>query len=473
MTAVHRDSNNIPDRVPPQSVDLEMCVLGGIMLDPVDGYPIAAELLFEDSFYLDGHGLMFRLMGELHKRGIPPDMNAMLDELRSRELLDKVGGSGVVMGMLNSVPTAANVEYHTKKVAEKYYARELITKCTKNIDLAYRQEIPIHELLQTSIADMTRLSDNHAAGRVDNEMVHLVAVLEHNMNKLSDEDLEYKRMVEAGEKPKVVRGLPTGIYEFDSATLGLLPAGLYIIAARPSVGKTALALTMMFHLSVENKYTGALFSLEMSAEQLADRMLAIGSSTLDQWGCLVGVSTTRLHSNQMSNNDWSRLTDSYARLVESNIFLDDTATSDIATLRAKVRRMKPLPDYIVVDYLQLMTSKSGRETTRANEVSEISRGLKLLAKELNRPVIALSQLSRALESRPNPKPRLSDLRESGSIEQDADVVCFLWRSKDLKSDQGMPIVHMSIDKNRNGPLIEMCDLTFYPELARFYPLEKE
>lgn len=460
--AVHRDSTSIPDRVPPESVDLEMCVLGGVMLDPVSAYPIAEAILPKhDAFYLEGHTLMFKLMGGLHRRGIPPDMNAMLDELRSRELLDKVGGSGVVMGMLNSVPTAANVEYHSKKLAEKSALRSIIKTCTMAIDAAYRQDGDPTDTLNDLAADTARLADDFAAGRSGGGAILLTDALEQFMDELSDRDEEYKRQIDAGIKePKVGNGIKTGFHEIDAVTGGFRPGELTVIGARPGVGKSALMLTMAHHMSVVEGKAGLLFSLEMDNAQLLSRLLAIGSMKKSV-GRLDGISTSRVAGVDLSNDEWSKLTASYEKIADAKIWLFDeclTSPERIVTLARKLN-----VDYLMVDYLQLMEA---RGTNRVEEVSRLSRAMKVAARQLRVPLIVLSQLKRPKPGDEFKRPQLSDLRESGSIEQDADNVWFLWAEDDMQSGV-VESVKFAILKHRNGPLIYDSSLGFYKELTRF------
>ena len=442
----------------------------------MEAYSVSTDYLREDSFYLEGHSLLFKLMGELSNRGIPPDMNAVLDELRSRDLLDKVGGSGVVMGMLNSVPTAANVEYHSKKLAEKATLRNLIKGCTQIIDQAYRQEQPVDEVLDRAERTILGLAEHSAEG----EFIGITTVLEQYMDKLSDRDEELKRRREAGEtNPQISAGIHTGFPDLDQMTGGMRNSELTIIAARPSVGKTALGLNLAHHIAINEGVPTALFSLEMGVEQLAERMLAMGTMHTDpSTRSLKGVSTTAFQNPDLSSEEWSLLTKSYEKLAGAPIYLDDSSLLTIRMLRSKARRLYSHYGVrlIVVDYLQLMTG-SGTVDGRVQEVSEISRGLKLIARELKIPVIALSQLSRQVETRQSKRPMLSDLRESGSIEQDADVVMFIHRPESNmegpastgladRHESTLTDIELILAKNRNGPVGPVY-MRFYPELTRF------
>ena len=475
--ATQRDSLPMLDRTPPQSVELEMCVLGAIMLEPKDAYPVAADFLVPESFYLDGHGTVFQLMGELFARGIPPDATSVLDELRSRSLLEKAGGSAVIMAMINSIPTAANVEYHSKKVAEKAHLRALIHACTEIIDESYRQELPVDQVLDRAEQEILRLGTRS----VQAEFISIAEVLRAYWEKLSDRADVLKDLREQGvEHPRISSGMATGFVDLDELTGGLRDSELTIIAARPSVGKTSLGLNITHHLAVTAGVPVALFSLEMGVEQLAERLLATGSMYTDpQTQAVRGVGTTALQSPELSDREWSVLAKAYERLAASPIYLDDSSLLTIRMLKSKARRLHAHfgVRLIVVDYLQLMTG-SGTTDGRVQEVSEISRGLKQIARELRIPVVALSQLSRQVETRVSKRPQLSDLRESGSIEQDADVVMFIHRSESYeeKKPKGAPgadrrrdaLIEMEIivAKNRNGPT-DTVYMQFFPEITRF------
>lgn len=463
--------------MPPQNVELEMAVLGGIMLEPQEAYPLAADMLSRDSFYLDGHGILFEIMGELFHRGIPPDAQSVLDELRARSLLERVGGSGVVMGMLNAVPTAANVEYHARKIGEKAQLRAVIRGCTKVIEEAYKQELTVERILDIAESTVLQLSQRNTSG----EFLPIAQVLQEYWEKLSDRDEELARLREQGiDNPRISTGLPTGFADLDEKTNGLRASELSIIAARPSVGKTALALNFAHNLAVEQGLPTALFSLEMGAEQLAERMLCIGSKHISG-GRIKGIGSHRLQNPDLDASEWSILTKSYQRLSASPLYIDDSSYLTISMLKSKCRRLAAHYGVrcIVIDYLQLM-SGAGNTDNRVQEVSEISRGLKQIARELKIPVIALSQLSRQVTQRTSKRPQLSDLRESGSIEQDADVVMFIHRDDyyEDKTDKPtspaggeyhpemMPVTEIIVAKNRNGPT-GVVKLLWFPEITRF------
>ncbi len=472
--AVPREVRPVLERTPPQNVELEQCVLGAVMIEPKDAFPAVSDVLSPDSFYLDGHGLIFELMGELYYRGIPPDSIAVLDELRSRGQLERVGGSAYVMALLNQVATAANVEYHAKKVAEKAHLRSLIRACTQTIEECYRQELPLEQVLDQAESSILQLS-THSAGR---EFMPIADVLQGYWEKLDERDQQLRERRLAGEaNPRIASGLPTGFTDLDIMTGGLRASELTIIAARPSMGKTALALNMMHNVAVKHRIPCALFSLEMGAQQLAERMLCMGTKSWDNQR-LMGVSSNRLQNPDLSDREWNLLTQSYENLVQAPIYIDDSSLLSAQMLKSKARRMYShhKVQLIIVDYLQLMSG--GNSENRVQEVSEISRGLKQISRELKIPVVALSQLSRQVESRQSKKPQLSDLRESGAIEQDADVVMFIHRpdyyedKQPVRQSDGsydqytLPEAQLIVAKNRNGPT-GTAEMYFYPEITRF------
>lgn len=473
--AYAREQAPLTDRVPPQNVELEMCVLGAIMLEPKEAFTVARDYLSKEAFYLDGHALLFELMGELDARGVPPDSIAVLDTLRSRGLLDKVGGSGVVMGLLNSVPTAANIEYHSRLVAEKAQRRNLIRACTGIIEEAYKQELSVEQLLDMAESTVLHLSSTSAAA----EFIHIQDVLREYWEKLDARDRELAERRAAGEAhPRIQSGLPTGFVNLDHITGGLRQSELTIIAARPSMGKTALALNFAHNLAVKARIPIAMFSLEMGAEQLAERLLCMGSK-YEYQGRIRGIASNRLQSPDLNDHEWTVLSESYMNLSQAPLYLDDSSLLTISMLKSKCRRLTALHrvQCIIVDYLQLMQGTSSSSDNRVQEVSEISRGLKQIARELRIPVIALSQLSRAVESRQSKRPHLSDLRESGAIEQDADVVMFIHRpdyyeeKKEARQEADysavmLPDAEIIVAKNRNGPT-DTARMLWFKEITRF------
>lgn len=473
--AMPRDAARTPlERTPPQNVELEQAVLGAVMIDPKDAFPLVQDHLTPDSFYLDGHGLIFELMGEMYARGIPPDSVTLLDELKSRGQLERIGGSAYLMALLNQVATSANVEYHARKVAEKAHLRALIRACTQVIEECYRQELPLEQVLDQAESSVLQLS-THATS---SEFHAIATVLAEYWEKLSSRDLQLREMREAGvENPHLSMGLPSGFADLDVMTGGLRQSELTIIAARPSMGKTALALNMMQNIAVKEGIPCALFSLEMGASQLAERMLCMGTKYWQNQR-IRGISSNRLQNPDMDDREWNVLTQAYEQLVQAPVYIDDSSLLSSQMLKSKARRLYAHHNIqlIIVDYLQLMSG--GNSENRVQEVSEISRGLKQIARELKIPVVALSQLSRQVESRTSKRPQLSDLRESGAIEQDADVVMFIHRpdyyeekqvhrSGDADYDQySLPEAQLIVAKNRNGPT-GTAEMYFFPEITRF------
>ncbi len=473
--ALPRDPDIQIERTPPQNIELEMCVLGGIMLEPQEAYQTASDLLTPDSFYLDGHGIIFELMGELFARGIPPDQKMILDELRSRNLLEKVGGAGVLLSMINSVASAASVEYHAKKIAEKAHLRALIRAATQIIEECYRQQLPLTQILDQAESTVLQLSSDS----VQSEFIVLRDVLMQYWENLGKRDEELSRRRETGERsPRINLGLPTGFIDLDRMTSGLRPSELTVIAARPSMGKTALGLNMIHNMAIRHNVPVALFSLEMGVEQLAERLLCMGTLYTDrQTRRIRGISTSMLQNPNLNDGEWKVLTDAYNHLLTAPIYLDDSSLLSVQMHKSKVRRLhaKHGVQCVFVDYLQLMQGSTGTDN-RVQEVSEISRGLKQIARELRIPVIALSQLSRKTTARESKLPQLSDLRDSGAIEQDADVVMFIHREDyyGAKKSVGdpdydrptLPTADVIVAKNRNGPT-DTVNMRWFPHITRF------
>jgi replicative DNA helicase len=474
--ALQRDPDAPVEKTPPQNIELEMCVLGGIMLEPQEAYPVAADYLKRESFYLDGHGIVFELMGQLHARGLQPDYDMVLDELRSRGLLEKAGGAGVLLSMLNSVASAAGVAHHAKKVAEKAHLRAMIRAATQIIEECYRQELPLEQILDQAEAAVLQLSGDS----VESEFTQLSEVLMEYWEGLSVRSDELKRRRAAGERnPRISVGIPTGFLDLDQITGGLRPSELTIIAARTGMGKTALGLNMAHNMSVERDVPVALFSLEMGVEQLAARLLCMGTKYTDpQTRRIRGVSTGMLQNPDLTDAEWNVLTQTYNKLLTAPIYLDDSSLLSVQMLKSKVRRLHAHygVQCVIVDYLQLMQGTSSTEN-RVQEVSEISRGLKQIARELKIPVVALSQLSRQVEARQSKRPQLSDLRESGAIEQDADIVMFIHRTDYYEEKQrttgdpdydepSLPEAEIIVAKNRNGPT-DTVFMRWFPQITRF------
>lgn len=443
-------------RVPPQAVDIEQAVLGAVLLER-DALPQTIEILSEDSFYDGRHRKIFAAFTELFRQGVPIDLITLTEELRRRKELDKVGGADYLNELTAHMSAAANVEYHARIIAQKHLLRQMIEKMTLLIRDAYDPGTDTFELLDKAETDIFQIS---------NTDIRRPAAKVSDIIKTTIENLEAIDGREGG-----VTGVPSGFSRLDDLTSGWQRSDLIIVAARPSMGKTALALTCARNAALHSRYPAgvAIFSLEMGAEQLALRMLTSEAR----------VDSQSARTGRMKDNDWQKLTRAAGRLAEAPIFIDDTPGLSVLELRAKCRRLKAEHDIglVIVDYLQLMhVATSQRYSNREQEISHISRSMKALAKELDVPVIALSQLSRAVETRGGDKrPQLSDLRESGAIEQDADVVCFIYRPEryDITVDeQGNSlegIAEIIIGKQRNGP-VGTLQLSFINQYARFESL---
>ena len=443
-------------RVPPQAVDIEQAVLGAILLER-DALPQTVEILSENSFYDGRHRKIFAAFTELFRQGVPIDLITLTEELRRRKELDKVGGADYLNELTSHMSAAANVEYHARIIAQKHLLRQMIEKMTLLVRDAYDPGTDTFELLDKAETDIFQIS---------NTGIRRPAAKVSDIITTTIENLEAIHGREGG-----VTGVPSGFSRLDNYTSGWQRSDLIVVAARPSMGKTAFALTCARNAALHKKYPAgvAVFSLEMGAEQLALRMLTSEAR----------VDSQDARTGRMKDNDWQKLARAAGQLAKAPIFIDDTPGLSVLELRAKCRRLKAEHDIglVIVDYLQLMhVAANQRYSSREQEISHISRSMKAMAKELDIPVIALSQLSRAVETRGGDKrPQLSDLRESGAIEQDADVVCFIYRPERVgitKDEQGNSlegIAEIIIGKQRNGP-VGTVELSFVKQYARFESL---
>ncbi len=439
-------------RVPPQAVDVEQAVLGAILLEQ-EALAKSLEILSENSFYDGRHRKIFGAFSELFRRGVPVDLITLTDELRRRKELEKVGGANYLNELSSHMGAAANVEYHARIIAEKYLLRKLIETTTQLTRDAYDAGADTFELLDKAETDIFQIS---------NAEIRRPAEKVSDVIKTTIKHLEAIHGQEGG-----VTGVPSGFSGLDRLTSGWQRSDLIIVAARPSMGKTAFALSCALNAAKEKGV--AIFSLEMGAEQLALRMLTSEAR----------VDSQSARTGRMNNTDWGKIVQAAGKLAAARIFIDDTPGLSVLELRAKCRRLKSEHDIglVIVDYLQLMhVSTTQRYTNREQEISHISRSMKALAKELDVPVVALSQLSRAVETRGGDKrPQLSDLRESGAIEQDADVVCFIYRPErygiatDDHGNSTEGIAEIIIGKQRNGP-VGAVNLSFVKQYARFESL---
>lgn len=441
------DKRNI--RIPPQHLPSEQAVLGSIMLKK-DAIHEVEDLISPDSFYAEKHKIIFRAMLDLSLRNEPIDMLSLSAKLNEQKLLEKIGGNQYLAEIVNLVPSASNVKHYANIVQKKYVLRSLIEAADYVSELGFEE------------------SDEHMDDILDRAEKRIFSVISSPKNQkyinLKDALPEaWERLEKLHEHKESLRGLPTGFHDLDNLLSGLQKSDLIILAARPSMGKTTLALDMARLAAVGHEKSVLVFSLEMSSQQLIDRMLS-AQSRVNAWNLRTG----RLSSDR----DFSQLRDSLDKLSKAKIFIDDQPGNSIVRMKALSRRIKAEKglDLIVVDYLQLMTTSKNYDSM-VNQVTEISRSLKSLAKELEVPVLALSQLSRAVESRGG-KPRLSDLRDSGSIEQDADVVMFIHREDKGKDEsEKTNIAEILIEKHRNGPTGKV-DLYFDEKTTTFLNLEK-
>jgi replicative DNA helicase len=433
-------------KLPPQSIEAEMSILGGVLLDN-EAINRVLDILVPEDFYRESHRKIMRAMIELNEHREPCDLITLTTILKKRGELEEIGGAPYLATLVDYVPTAANIAYYSKIVKEKSISRSLISVATEIVTDGFDDQADIDELLDKAQKAIFKISEN----RIDTPYFALNLILKDAI----------KYIGELYEKKESVTGVPTGFIDLDQKTSGFQRGDLIIIAGRPSMGKTAFALNIAQYAAVhaQPSYPVVVFSLEMSKEQLVTRLLCSEAR----------VDASRLRTGHLVEGDWDKIMRGADKLFEAKIFIDDTPAISVMEMRAKARRLKAEHGIgmIVVDYLQLMRGGSSPES-RQQEISEISRSLKALAKELSVPVVALSQLNRGLESRTDKRPIMSDLRESGAIEQDADIIMFVYRDEVYNKEN--PDVkgraEIIIGKQRNGP-IGTVDLTFLGEYTRF------
>ena len=439
-------------KLPPQNVEAEQAVLGAILLDNQALYK-TLEILDPEEFYRPVHKRIFRGMVELAEQSQVIDLLTLTDHLRRGEALDAIGGTAYLTDLAQSVATAAGVAYHARMVHETAVSRSLIVAATEIVSRGYEGTRRVDELLDFAERSIFGIAERRIK-RLFTSMQDVVASTVAHIDQL------YTRK-------ERITGIPTGFHDLDERTAGLQPSDLIIIAGRPSMGKTSLALGIALNAALNRtrQYTVAIFSLEMSKEQLCMRLLSAAGN----------LNMHRIRTGHLNEDEWKTLARTASLLHDSRIYIDDTPAITVLEMGAKIRRLRAEHglDLVVVDYLQLM-SGSGTSENRQQEISDISRSLKSVAKELNIPVVALSQLSRAVENRPSKRPLLADLRESGAIEQDADLVMMIFRSEmyaaEVEEEEDKPdeehVAEILIAKHRNGPTgIEK--LTFLPEYAKF------
>jgi len=444
--ALERVSADVLKKIPPQNLEAEQAVLGGILLKNSVLYNLV-DLVGEDDFYSPAHRIIFQAILGLSAKNAPIDLVSLAESLRGAGKLDEVGGPTYLADLTASTVSAANALHHAGIVREKAVQRKLISTALDIITRCYEGGQETETLLDESEQAIFSIADARSTRGLHSSKDLVTRVFE----------LIEKRM----ENKELVTGVPTGYYQFDEYTAGLQPSDLIIVAGRPSMGKTAFAMNMAMRAAVMHNVPTAIFSLEMSMEQIMQRMLCC-------WG---KVDLAKLRRGRLDDEDWSRLYDAANNLSPSPIFIDDTAAITTMDLRARCRRLKAEHGLglVVVDYLQLMRSARHIDS-REQEISDISRNLKALAKELHVPVIALSQLNRKVEERADKRPMMSDLRESGAIEQDADVIIFLYRAAAYKKKEELTpednVAEVIIGKQRNGPT-GMVRLTFLKESTAF------
>lgn len=419
-------------KIPPQNLEAEQSVLGAILLEN-DALNSVMEILQKSDFYSESHRKIFSAMLDLYERNEPVDLITLSTQLKDKNLLEDIGGASRLASLVDSVPSAANIAYYAKIVKEKAILRGLIGTATEIANRCY----------DTAGSDVENILD---------EAEHDIFEISSNKTRTSFSPIReiikdsFRTIEKLYEKKKLVTGVPTGFEKIDNITSGLQKSDLIIIAGRPSMGKTAFALDIARHAAIKERVHVAVFSLEMSKEQLVIRMLSSEA----------GVDSQRLRKGFLGETDWPKLTAAAGKLSEAPIFIDDTPAITALEVKAKARRLKAESGLglIILDYLQLMRSPRFKDS-REQEISEISRSLKALAKELNVPVVALSQLNRKVEDRTNKRPQMADLRESGAIEQDADVIAFIYRDEVYNRSEDNPergIAEINIGKQRNGPV---------------------
>ena len=436
-------------KTPPSDLEAERSVLGAVLIDP-SAITLVAEFLKPEHFYDPNHQLIFTAMLSLFEKQQPIDIVTLINQLKTDGNLKKIGGKGYLSDLINAVPTSANIEKYGLIVKDHYTKRKLIEISSRMVERAFDDQTEVKKLLDEIETEVFALSREH----LHRDFIQLREILAESYERL-------EKLMKSGVE---FRGLPSGFDELDKKLAGFQESNLIILAARPALGKTSFALNITANIAIKKKQPVGFFSLEMSKEELVDRLL-VGTADIDAW---------RLKTGRLSDDDYQKITEAMGELSDAPIFIDDTPGISILEMRAKARKLKAQSDLklLIVDYLQL--ADSGRRfDSRVQEVSFISQGLKNLARELRIPVLAISQLSRAVEQRGTKKPQLSDLRESGSIEQDSDVVLFLYQEEETEDllDQNKRLVKLLIAKHRNGPTGEI-DLMFRGDRVKFYSIEK-
>lgn len=444
------EEKSLLGKVPPQNIDAEKAVLGSMLIEK-EAIPKALDILQEDDFYKEIHRLIYRAILSLYDRDEAVDALTISDELKKKGVFKEIGGGSYVTNLINSVSTAAHVETYAKIVHEKSLLRKLIETATNIVSISYDDSENAEILVDKAEEAIFKIADR----KIGTGFCSVRDLVHETIDEL-----------EKSSDKRLVTGVATGYYKFDEITSGLQRGNLIIIAGRPSMGKTSFVLGMALHATLELKNPVAFFSLEMSAKELSMRMLCAEAR----------VNMQKLRSGFSAKNEWIRITNAASRLVDAPLFIDDSPSLSALEMKARVRRLKHEHGLglVVVDYLQLMPGRTGRVEYRQQDISDITRSLKILSKEMDVPVIALSQLNRAPETRKESKrPQLADLRESGAIEQDADLVAFIYREEYYKrqlNQEVLPeekgVAEIIIGKQRNGPT-GIVNLSFIEEYARF------
>ena len=438
----------------PHNLEAEQSVLGAAFMSK-SALQKVCEDLSSESFYLDAHSKIYDVIKELYNTNVAVDITTVTDRLKSKKLLKQIGDVDYLLEIVNSVPTASNVDYYINIVNEKAILRNLISTATSIVSEAYMGDATINETLDDAERKILGVVKNRKSGE-----------FKPIQEALTNAQLNLEKLSESGGE---ITGIPSGFYDLDKVTTGFHENELIILAARPGMGKTAIVLNIVVNVALATKKNVAVFNLEMNAEQLAMRMIS-SAGQIDGY---------KIRTGKLEHSDWKRVNEAISRLAETNIKIDDTPGITIGEIRAKCRRLAATEkglSLIVIDYLQLVSTTSKYAGNRQQEVAEISRALKTLALELKVPIIACAQLSRAVEGREDKRPLMSDLRESGSIEQDADIVAFLYRddyyNKEARMDDNNSVVEFIIGKNRNGQT-KTVELLFKKNTSTFIGYKKE
>lgn len=442
------------NREEPHNYEAEQSVLGAAFISKAALQKVCEDLVPE-SFYMDSHSKIFEVLKELYIQGVAVDITTVTDKLKSKKLLKQIGDVDYLLEIVNSVPTASNVDYYINIVNEKAILRNLINTATGIVSDAYNGDFTINETLDDAERKILNVVKNRKASEFK-PIQEALSLAQTNLEKLSENGSE-------------ITGVPSGFYDLDKVTTGFHENELIILAARPGMGKTAIVLNIATNVAMTTKKNVAIFNLEMGADQLAMRMISSAGQ----------IDSYKLRTGKLEHNDWKRVNEAISQLADTHIMIDDTPGITIGEIRAKCRRLASSEEglaLIVIDYLQLITTTTKYGGNRQQEVAEISRSLKTLALELNVPIIACAQLSRAVEGREDKRPLMSDLRESGSIEQDADIVAFLYRddyyNKEARMDDNNSVVEFIIGKNRNG-VTKTVELLFKKNTSTFIGYKKD